>query len=372
MLTMCACLALTKVSVFFCAAGLCEQRDGGHGARKRSRRGGHAGRAGRRAAGRQGRRHIAAWTTASASAAGCRARSRPRRWRPRSGLSASAATAMMAPRRLKRCSRASVSATRSCRCWSTTARTGALPCVGEPAVLQPSLFRPICRLQLSHIGLLHLQRSSSCMQPLNWLSSWCTSLMWDFWQVHERLHVHCLLQKQCSTVSLACLFWLAGGVSRARMCIPRSFHVATADPAEVVDRAGATAAKVAPPECGVDRRARSLTRSLARSAAPSPLVQLLARHRQSRWAASPSACTCAPHHLFVSSLLCASVGCPPLHALVLLLFFLCHPVLAASVGACAMCWRKAGHTLPLPEASVSTGQGGEPFLRRPFGPAGRT
>jgi hypothetical protein len=78
--------------------------------------------------------------------------------------------------------------------------------------------------------------------------------------------------------------------------VPCSFHVATADPAEVVDRAGVTAAKVAPPETRVDAAARSLTRSLARSAAPSPLVQLLARHRQSRCWVLPGfrmhACAC--------------------------------------------------------------------------------
>ena len=37
----------------------------------------------------------------------------------------------------------------------------------------------------------------------------------------------------------------------------------------------------------IDRRARSLTRSLTRSAASSPLVQLLAMHRKRRWGHAP-------------------------------------------------------------------------------------
>lgn len=61
------------------------------------------------------------------------------------------------------------------------------------------------------------------------------------------------------------------------------YNVATADPAEIVKTKGSisnSSCRDEPVE--IDRRSRSLTRSLARSAASSPLVQLLAVHRKRR------------------------------------------------------------------------------------------
>ncbi|BDA49930.1 hypothetical protein COCOBI_15-0580 [Coccomyxa sp. Obi] len=60
------------------------------------------------------------------------------------------------------------------------------------------------------------------------------------------------------------------------------YAVATADPNEVVANKGCISSSGGNEPVELDRRARSLTRSLARSAASSPLVQLLAQHRKSR------------------------------------------------------------------------------------------
>ncbi len=70
-------------------------------------------------------------------------------------------------------------------------------------------------------------------------------------------------------------------LSVLRWCVCR-YAVATADPDEVVANKGHISSGGGNEPVELDRRARSLTRSLARSAASSPLVQLLAQHRKCR------------------------------------------------------------------------------------------
>ena len=65
------------------------------------------------------------------------------------------------------------------------------------------------------------------------------------------------------------------------------YNVASADPEQVIKMLGALPEE-ASDRVEVDRCARSLTRSLTRSAASSPLVQLLATHRKRRWGHAPN------------------------------------------------------------------------------------
>ena len=67
--------------------------------------------------------------------------------------------------------------------------------------------------------------------------------------------------------------------SHARPC---RYKVASADP-EQISRTLGSLPDDADGRVEVDKRARSLTRCLTRSAASSPLVQLLATHRRRRY-----------------------------------------------------------------------------------------
>ena len=62
---------------------------------------------------------------------------------------------------------------------------------------------------------------------------------------------------------------------------PHRYTVASADPEQVITKLSSLP-KQADDRLEVDKKARSLTRSLTRSAASSPLVQLLATHRKRR------------------------------------------------------------------------------------------
>ena len=65
------------------------------------------------------------------------------------------------------------------------------------------------------------------------------------------------------------------------------YTVASADPEDIITKL-CSLPKQADDRVEVDKKARSLTRSLTRSAASSPLVQLLATHRKRRWDLTPA------------------------------------------------------------------------------------
>ena len=64
------------------------------------------------------------------------------------------------------------------------------------------------------------------------------------------------------------------------------YTVASADPEQIITKL-CSLPKQATDSVEVDKKERSLTRSLTRSAASSPLVQLLATHRKRRYTPPP-------------------------------------------------------------------------------------
>ncbi len=159
--------------------------------------------------------------------------------------------------------RAYRSATRSWRCWSATAATGAAPFASVARALWP----PAPPLRCCPLPVT-ARRAVSLCSP-----------------VHVRHHQH----HQSSLAARARCKVQRGrrGARRAaradgRGAARRRYKAATAGVAAEGAGPAAGAGGGGGEEVEISRAARSLTRSLARAGTPSPLVQLLAKHRQRR------------------------------------------------------------------------------------------